>query len=77
MTDKQKNIMIASIIITIVVILGIIAGILVSKRSSKKIYPKIQTAQIENDKSIDKLTDVQKEIAGIDSNKINRLNKIN
>lgn len=70
MTDKQKKIMIASIIITIVVILGITAGILVSKRSSKKIYPKIQTAQIENDKSIDKLTDVQKEIAGIDSNKI-------
>ena len=69
MTNKQKKILITSIII-FVVILGIIAGIVVSKKSSKKIYPKTQASQIENDKSIDTLTDVQKEIAGIAPNKV-------
>ena len=67
MTKSKKIIIIVTIVL--VVILGIIAGIHFSKNNSKKLYPKIQSSQSDNTNTIDKLTDVQKEIAGIDPDK--------
>ena len=69
--SKQKKIIIITTIV-IVVILGILAGIYFSNKKAQKLYPKMQFSQLDTSKTVDKMTDVEKRIAGIDSDKIDK-----
>ena len=67
---KNKRRSIIAVIAVIAIMLGIVAGIYVVNKSKEKEQSKIAQSDITNqdkEKSIDTLTDVEKEIAGISS----------